>query len=151
MKSLIIFLVLSVVSISSNLAFASSQCSLSSIENPSYNTSINPRYNTSINPSYNTSINPSYNTSINPRYTSTVTYFLCNQRQNLVGSAIYASGSTVVLFQDKDWIGYTSSNGSGGFNFFDLDGEWKGYFVRTETGKYIGFDVDGEWVFTLTR
>jgi hypothetical protein len=68
-----------------------------------------------------------------------------------VGSAIYASDSTVVLFQDKDWIGYTSSNGSGGFNFFDLDGEWKGYFVRTETGKYVGFDVDGEWVFTLTK
>ena len=126
-----------------NLAIASSQCTLSSSENPKYNSSINPKYNSSIN--------PKYNSSINPKYTSTVTYLLCDQQQNLWGSAIYASDGIVVLFQEKEWIGYTSGNGSGGFNFFDLDGEWRGYFVGTESGKYVGFDIDGEWVFTLTR
>ena len=142
-----------------NSAIASSRCSLSGSENPKYNSSINPKYNSSINPKYNSSINPKYNSSINPKYnssinpkySSTVTYLLCDQQQNLLGSAIYASDGTVVLFQNNDWIGYTSTNGSGGFNFFDLDGEWEGYFVRTETGKYVGFDIDGNWMFTLTR
>ena len=104
---------------------ASSQCSLSRSENPKYTRSINPKYS------------------------STVTYLLCDQQQNLLGSAIYTSDGTVVLFQNNDWTGYTSTNGSGGFNFFDLDGEWEGYFVRTETGKYVGFDIDGNWMFTL--
>ena len=66
-----------------------------------------------------------------------------------MGSAVYASDGTVVLFQNKVWIGCGSANGSDGFNFFGLDDVYLGYFIPLGTGKHIGFDIDGDWILHL--
>lgn len=119
--------------------------------NPKFNASLNPKFNASINPKFNVRLNPTFNAVINPKFNSSwLGYNLFNLDAELIGRAVRVDKQFIVLLNlDSDWVGYYTSNGTGGYNWFNLDDVWKGYLVENGQKGFNLFNVDGEWMAFL--
>ena len=119
--------------------------------NPIHNYSINPIHNYSINPIHNYSVNPYINLSLSPSHNSNIpgwyrfdvkgayqgftvntnaNNFLLEYDKNRKLLSFWvkrATGYSIYVWGQNNYIGYAESDGATGYNIFDRNGTWLGY------------------------
>jgi hypothetical protein len=118
--------------------------------NPDKNSSINPKYNWNINPSHNFDINPLYNYSINPANNVEMNPEKIKSLNPMFHNELHpknpAWAGRYIFNKSDELIGFLSVATQQVMLSFDANSEWNGYYVKAGSGNiYNFFDLKGTW------
>ena len=121
--------------------------------NPTFNHTINPAFNHTINPTFNHTINPLFNRSLNPAINKNIEGFYIYDLKNdlLYYTAKTPKQDVIMVFEaNQNQLQYYAVQRNTGYGIFDKDNNtYVGYFESNGTEGYNWFDLNSTWIHFL--